>query len=442
VTLSPALQQGYYAINIVPNSSKYVFAAALQMTAGYIVLPFLLDAASLEQYGSLFLLLTVVGTVSLLVARGSTNIISGYFRNWRAIGSARPNVSMLCYFVLRDWCLLVLVTLFIRCFFPGDIITTILSVIILAGAQSISGVVDTYLRFDRRANLFLFLTLCSSVIRVLACIFYLKHYEFVLSEYLVVSAASYIPALSFATWVITRYGDSKTVQSRRFLVYRRYGNANLRSNLVGQVVSVLDRPIMLAVGGEETAGVYALAQKFSGSLGSLRVVLKNIWFPLAIEKYRNHGALRLNRLAIWTIFLLTVTLWVAAPVFVYFTTEIDYFELFLQFLIPLTFTNVIWVFYYFHLSSLIARKKNSKLVKIQIYSGLIYLIALGLLSNFDFSLVPLAFYFQLGALLYFTRLFYGNVLDESSFNARLVVGMCCFACFGWLSVMVGAEKFW
>ena len=102
------------------SKQLYFVAGFIQAISGFIVLPFVLNNTSLEQYGKYLLLITISGFLGIFLNLGLHDVIAAYYTYWSRRNIIYENIALL------------LTAMFIQSVFISILLFTLIKIINIA----------------------------------------------------------------------------------------------------------------------------------------------------------------------------------------------------------------------------------------------------------------------------------------------------------------------
>jgi O-antigen/teichoic acid export membrane protein len=416
----------------VKSKKYFLVASIIQSFSGFLILPILLNNMPFIEYGKYLMIIFSAGLLSIFLNLGLNNVITAFYLDWKNELIKNHHIKILLILTYIQYVVLGSLIFFILNFLKLELLHTniIIFYTLLVGVfQSVQLFWQTFFRMNDNALLYFISTMLYVILDFLFKIFYLKYFEFNLEIFILISALSSIVIyfLYSVYFIFSKDSENIKFNFQEVVCYYKFSLNMFSANLIGRVVSFLDKPIVVYLLGYEAFALYGLAQRFNGAVGGFRATLKNIWIADAIKNYKNNSILMLNRSILYSVFLVIMGMIFFLPFYFNYlvTQKVDNdFYLYVLYLLPL---NILWILYYFN-SIVVSITKNSVYMpRIQFYTSIVYLI---LLSNIYFNGIYgliFALYTQIIFLTFFTFLYYKRdiqkktlLLGESSFLIMLI----------------------
>ena len=399
------------------SKQLYFVAGFIQAISGFIVLPFVLNNTSLEQYGKYLLLITISGFIGIFLNLGLHNVIAAYYTYWNRKNIIYESVAlllaaMLIQAVFISILLFTLIKIINIAIFSNDFL--IIVVLVLAFLQTLQLFFQAFFRMNENANVYFISTVLFVILDFIFKMSYLTNFEYDLEEFLFVSVAPYIFIyVIFFLYILVKYIYKYELNIKLIQIYYRYSLSMFMANLVGRTTSVFDKPLVVYLMGYEVFAVYGLAQKFNNAVGGFRIILKNIWIADAIKNFNTKKLIYANKYMLYAISGAVLSEILLLPMYVDLFIEQKLDRLFFNLVTPLILLNILWVYYYFHLVVVIKKKKSKHMPKIQLLTSVFYLSSLFLVVYFDIYGIVIALYVQMISLILLTRFYYKKFINHN-----------------------------
>jgi O-antigen/teichoic acid export membrane protein len=397
------------------SKQLYLVAGFIQAISGFIVLPFVLNNTSLEQFGKYLLFMTISGFLGIFLNLGLHDVIAAYYTYWSRRNIIYENIALLLtamfiQSVFISILLFTLIKIINIAIFSSDFL--IIVVLVLAFLQTLQLFFQAFFRMNENANVYFISTVLFVILDFIFKMSYLTNFEYDLEEFLFVSVAPYIFIyVIFFLYILVKYIYKYELNIKLIQIYYRYSLSMFMANLVGRTTSVFDKPLVVYLMGYEVFAVYGLAQKFNNAVGGFRIILKNIWIADAIKNFNTKKSIHANKYMLYAISGAVLSAILLLPMYVDLFIEQKLDRLFFNLVTPLILLNILWVYYYFHLVVVIKIKKSKHMPKIQLLTSVFYLSSLFLVVYFDIYGIVIALYVQMISLILLTRFYYKRFIN-------------------------------
>ena len=398
------------------TSTKYLVTSIyiVKVTAGYVVLPVMLNTMPTGTYGEYFLLITIAGIASVALGFGFPNIINAYYNYAKRINLDKVLGANLIALQILISLLIFIIFITVDILDIYDMALFIFLLLFYATALALQSLIETILRFSGRLLTFLVIAVLFTLIDSTAKLLYLNTADFNTLDYIKISLFAFSVYFFFGVVYVAAHCRYAYYISNRNVVFFNYARNNLYSNLIGRVFSIIDRPVIYFLATPEIMDVYAIAQRFNNSLGGVRSFGKNFWLPTALNKIDTNEIKPLNFSFLLFFFVAVCAVFVLAPIYLHLTTDLILSDDFILILAFLLFTNLLWIQYYFMVACMISRKENKNLSKIQFISGFFMLIGLLTIVFLGIYGVIVSIYTQLIATIIATQVYYKHVMKPNT----------------------------